>query len=178
MGAFEMRWKNPREFQNLIKRLRDPETFRGEPAQEVLEHLAETTKDFMVNGIKSGRPEWEPLSEVTKAMKGHGKPLQDTGDMLRAIAHWNESGEWKVGIPAGAKEEVRAGVQEHGAHIPVTPGVRKVFATHGIRLRADTKFIRIPARPWLAPAVRELERYVETNLADLLQPMLKKLAGQ
>ena len=67
-------------------------------------------------------------------------------------------------------------VHEDGATIPVTAGIRRFFASKGFPLRADTKFITIPARKWFEPAVKELEEYAPEILDPLFEDVMKEIA--
>ncbi len=170
----EMSLDKPREFEELRKRLlRSRDALKGREMLKVLEQIARTARGLMAAGVEAGRPEWEPLSEVTKQMKGSDRPLVDTGGMLQEISAWRDGSEWYAGIPASSPAATRAAVQEEGAHVPVTDGVRRFFAAQGFPLRADTKLLRIPPRPWLKPAERELEAFLDERLDDLMEPVLR-----
>jgi hypothetical protein len=142
----------------------------GESTQRAMEDLAETAKHLIVDGIEQGRDEWDSLSDVTREFKGSSKPLVDSGMFVSSIDTWKEGKRWFAGLRPGAKGDdgqdlgMVAGVQEHGAHIPVSDAARKFFAAKGFPLKADTKYIRIPPRPWLAPAAEELEEHIEKAL--------------
>jgi len=142
----------------------------GESTQRAMEDLAETAKHLIVDGIERGRDGWDSLSDVTREFKGSSKPLVDSGMFVSSIDTWKEGKRWFAGLPPGAKGDdgqdlgMVAGIQEHGAHVPVSDASRKFFAARGFPLKADTKFIRIPPRPWLAPAAEELEEHIEKAL--------------
>lgn len=174
----EVKIDKPKEFQDLQRRLqRARKSLRDKPMQRVLEQIARMARGLMAAGIESGRPEWPPLAEFTKQQKGHGRRLVDTGEMLSDIAAWREGDSWYAGIPATAPSADRAAVQENGAHVPVTDKMRAFFRAQGAPLRADTRFIRIPPRPWLAPAEREVEAFLADNLEDLMEPVVEEILG-
>lgn len=170
----EVTLDKPKEFKQLQERLRKAQkAFRGKPMQKVLEQIANLARGLMASGIESGRPDWPPLSEVTQQMKGGARPLVDTSEMVDAIEAWKDGGEWYAGIPDSSPAATRAAVHENGAHIPVSDKMRVFFAAQGFPLRKDTRFVRIPARPWLKPAEKELDEFLADRLEDLMEPVLK-----
>lgn len=167
-----------KEFLEFRRRLRQVEKVaQSRPMQKVLEQIAHMARGLMASGIESGRPEWPPLAEFTKQQKGHGRQLVDTGKMLSDIAAWREGDSWHAGIPDSAPSADRAAIQENGAHIPVTDKMRAFFVAQGAPLRADTRFIRVPPRPWLKPAEREVEAFLKDNLEDLMEPVVEEILG-
>lgn len=165
----------PRDFDRQAHDMKKGKWIAEDEYQAALQTVAGKARDLMVAGIDSGRGGWAPLSEVTKQIKGSGRPLVDTGEMRDSIVAWDEGGDWFAGIPDDSPAIPRAAVHEKGAHVPVTDAVRKFFAAQGFPLRADTRFLRIPPRPWFRPAERELDAYVKENLDAILEPVFKKL---
>jgi hypothetical protein len=171
-----MSFDKPKEFEALIRRIgKVRAVLEGPEMDEVLEHLAHKARDFMADGIRTGRPEWPALSEFTKQQKGSDRKLMDTGEMVGEINAWKDGDQWYAGIPASSPASMRAAVQEEGAHIPVTDGMRRFFASQKSPLRADTRFIRIPPRPWLKPAEAELAEYAVENVDELLDSVMQKI---
>lgn len=174
----DLSFDKPQEFEALQRRLkRSRETLRGPKMQAVLEKVARTARGLMVSGIKGGRPEWPPLAEFTRKMKGSDRPLVDTGEFVGSITVWSDSGEWFAGVPDSSPASTKAAVHEEGAHVPVTEGVRAFFRSQGAPLRADTRFVRVPPRPWLKPVEAELATYAEANLDELIEPIMKEITG-
>ena len=171
-----MNLDKPQEFNALVRRLgKAPTVLMGKEMDKVLGHLAHKAQDFMVNGIKAGRPEWPPLSEFTKKMKGSDRRLVDTGEFVGSITVWDDGGKWFAGVPDSSPAAMKAAVHENGAHVPVTEGVRGFFRSQGLPLRQDTRFVRVPPRPWLKPAEAELAVYAESNLDALVEPLMQKI---
>lgn len=153
------------------------EVLRGPEMQAVLRHLAEQSAEFMRQGIRKGRPGWPPLSEITKALKGSERKLVETGGMELSIETWRSGPGWAAGIPGRSEASLRAGVHEEGAHVPVSDEMRRFFAAKGFPLRAATRFLRIPPRPWLAPAVSEVAAYAERRLPGLMRRVVDRIGG-
>lgn len=168
------------KWRKLIRDLNRAEVIlEGRRTKRAMEDLAETAKHLIVDGIRKGREGWDENSDLTKALKGSSKQLVDSGTFLRSIRTWKEGERWFAGIPPGSKGdegqdlEMVGAVQEGGAHIPVSDDMRAFFAARGFPLRADTKFVRIPPRPWLAPAAAELEEHIDTELEMWVEEILK-----
>ncbi len=112
-------------------------------------------------GIRSGAPAgktFAPLSPVTIAQKGSSKPLIDKGDLIGSITYELPSRDTVfIGVKKTAKnkdgtsEANIAAVHEFGCTIPVTSKMRAYLHYQGIHLKSSTKYISIPARPFLSP---------------------------
>jgi hypothetical protein len=154
----------------------------GRSTKRAMEDLAETAKNLIIDGIKQGRDSWDDLSDITREFKGSTKPLVDSGMFLASIDTWQEGKRWLAGLVPGSRGsdgqdlEMVGGIQEQGAHIPISDATRKFFAARGFPLRADTKFVRIPPRPWLAPAAAELESHIDDALGPWLEEVFKEFA--
>lgn len=90
--------------------------------------------------IQRGRPEWPPLKPETVKRKKSSKPLIDTGTLLNSITHKIEGNACLVG-PFGVKYAV---YQEFGTS-------------------------RIPARPFLRPALLENEEKIKALFKQALK---------
>ena len=151
----------------------------GGKTQRAMEDLAETAKHLIIDGIQRGREGWDENSEITQEIKGSGKQLVDSGTFLRSITTWKDGKRWYAGIKPGTKAKNGAdlsmvgAVQEGGAHIPISDEMRNFFAARDFPLRADTKFVRIPPRPWLAPAADELEDHIESDLGPWVEEIIE-----
>lgn len=170
------------KYRKLINDLgRIEKSIYGVKTDKALQTLAETGRDFIVTGINSQRSGWKALSEITKFLKGHDRILVDHGDFVGAMQTWKEGQRWYAGIPEGATGskgqdlELVGAVQEEGATIPVSDKMRKFFAAKGFPLRADTKYLMVPPRPWFAPAVEELEVHADEVLEPLVDDFLSEL---
>ncbi len=153
----------------------------GNRTDRALQLLAESARGFIVSGIMNQRPEWKPLTEMTKTIKGHDKILFDTGEFVGSVVTWKEGARWYAGIPEGATNSRGADlnmigeVQEHGEVIKVTDAMRKFFIANGFPLKSDTLFIVVPPRPWFEPATEELDQHADEVLEPLADEMLKRL---
>jgi hypothetical protein len=153
----------------------------GDKTQNAMERLANATKDFIVDGIEKSRPSWKELNEITKTIKGNGKILVDSGAFVDAMKVWKSGARWFAGLPDNAKGDkgqdlnIVGEVHENGAHVPVSEEMRKFFAANGFPLREETKFVRIPERPWFAPAQEELNKYADTVLDPLVNSLLEEI---
>lgn len=179
---FQIRIAPYGKYRKLIRDMqRTEEIFEGERTQKALKQLAEAGRDFIVNGILGSRKAWQGLSEITKQIKGNDFLLVDTGRFVTSMQVWKEDQRWYAGIRRGAKGKKGEDltligiVQEEGATIPVTDGVRRFFAAKGIPLRKDTKFLVVPPRPWFAPAMAELNEYANEILGPFFDDLIKEI---
>jgi hypothetical protein len=168
------------KWRKLIRDMNRAESIlEGRKTQRAMEDLAETAKNTILEGLERGREGWAELSDVTKEIKGGSRLFVDSGSFMRSIGTWKEGKRWFAGITPGAKGdegqdlEVVGAVQEGGAFVPVSDAMRAFFAARGFPLRGDTKFVRIPARPWFAPAVREFEERIEEELSPWVDDVLE-----
>jgi hypothetical protein len=164
-----------RDMARIEKRLTGKRTDAGMRA------MAEAAKGFIVEGINRGRDGWASLNEMTKFLKGHEKILIDSGTFVRSMTTWKDGKRWYAGIPDGATGdkgqdlEMVGEVHEKGANVPVSDGIRGFFASQGFPLRADTKFVTIPPRPWFAPAEEELEEFADEVLEPMYDDLLRRI---
>jgi hypothetical protein len=170
------------KYRKLIRQLgRMEKELVGERTDKALQTLAEAGKRFIVGGIINQRENWKQLSDITKTLKGHDRILIDSGTFVGSMVVYREGKRWFAGLPEGAKGnkgkdlEMIGEVHEKGASVKVTEKIRKFFFAIGFPLRANTAFIMIPARPWFAPAVEELEQYADTVLAPMIDDILEGL---
>lgn len=170
------------DFKQMLDKLANADkVFYGRKSEFMKQTLAEKTKDFIADGIEKRRPEWAELSEITKTVKGHDKILVDTGSFKNAMVSFKDGKNWVAGLPEGAvgskgQDLNDVGIiHEEGAMLPITDAMRNWFEAKGFPLRNDTKFIRIPPRPWFEPAVREIEAYSEEALDPIVDSMVEDL---
>jgi len=170
------------KFRKLISDMnRLDEILLGDKTQNAMERLAHATKDFIVDGIEKTRPSWKELNEITKTIKGNDQILIDSGSFVDAMKVWKSGARWYAGLPDGAKGDkgqdlgIVGEVHENGAHVPVSDEMRKFFAANGFPLRDGTKFVRIPERPWFAPAREELNEYADEVLNPLVDSLLEEI---
>jgi hypothetical protein len=171
--------KDRKAFDRQMKRFREAnKVLGGEPMQKVLRHFAVAGSDFIREALNK-REGWAPLHPLTKFLKKHDRQLIETGAMEDSIEAWNEGDTWLAGIPPSAtNSEGRnlaeiANIHEYGAHVPVTNAMRGFFAANGFPLKASTRFLRIPERPFLRPAADRLESYGEDKLEELMETILE-----
>ena len=113
-------------------------------------------RSMVIEGIKSGAPggvPFKPLSPVTIANKGSSKPLIDHGDLIGSVTYEVlDNNHVFIGVKKGEEVDIAA-VHEFGCTIGVTPKMRAYLRHKGIHLKASTKYIHIPARPFLRPVL-------------------------
>lgn len=182
MAKFAVKLKIPRDFQKAVRRLgRADRLFTGRLVEDAKRRLAEATRVFLIAGIDTQRPEWLALHPVTKAIKGNDKKLIESGSFRASMKVWKEGKDWFAGLYPGSKGsegqdlEIVGAVHEDGALVPISDPIRKFFAAKGFPLRGDTKFIFVPARPWFAPVVAEIEVFADTILDPLADEIMKGL---
>lgn len=139
----------------------------NEVAEKIVDDVAVSMHEHAVGGILMTRRDWEPLHPMTVAMKGFDKPLIEKGDLLRSIEMDRDGLVAYVGVmtKTGSRGQdlgLVASVMENGATIPVSEKMRGWFLHQGFPLKASTVAIRIPARPFLAPAADETEEDLDT----------------
>lgn len=102
-----------------------------------------------------GREGWPmPLHPFTQVQKGHGEPLYHTGALADGVVVVQDADSVAVGVVEPALA-TRALVNERGATLAVTPLMRAFLASRGFVLRAETRFLVIPARPNFSRALGE-----------------------
>jgi hypothetical protein len=180
--AFSIRIAPRGKYEKLIRDLQKVEKIlEGQRTDAALEDLATAGKDFIVKGIKEGREAWKDLNEITKRLKGNDDILIDSGSFVGAMTVWQEGKRWFGGLPNGAKGgegqdlNLVGMVHEWGATVPVSDEIRGFFAANGVPLRAETKFLTIPPRPWFAPAYAELREYADEILHPLIDELLEEI---
>lgn len=117
-----------------------------ELAFEIQDHI----KIMILSGGASGPRGRHPL---TTDKRGPGSALYDSGDMYHNLKVKKE-GDAAYAIGWDRPEDSQKVLSnEFGATIPVTPAMRSWFAGQGYPLKGSTRFIRIPARPFVRPGV-------------------------
>lgn len=120
-------------------------------------------------GIKSQAPpgqKFEPIGALTAWKKGSTKALMDSGGLVRSITWKRVRGGVWIGTNYRSKKGVNiARVHEKGATIEVTDAMRKGFvAVIGRRIKKTTKYIRIPARPFISPIMNDKKTIQEAKI--------------
>lgn len=91
-----------------------------------------------------------PNHPFTQSRKSGSSPLSDTGRLGRSVEFFEvrrgKNSVFLVGFPPGDLAMI-AEVNELGKKITVTKSMRNWLAANGLPLKAETKFIFIPARP-------------------------------
>ena len=87
------------------------------------------------------------------------------GKLRQAIGYAYNSGTGKVDIGWTSKTSAMEGsMQEEGYKRVITPFMRKFFGERGIYFRRTTKFLEIPARPFVEPKYDEIKGQVPTYI--------------
>ena len=124
------------------------------------------------------------LHPFTVAQKKSSKPLIDGGDLLGSVGVTPVSDfEVLVGVNRKAADGTNLGAlheRENGTRIPVTPKMRGFLAARGLHLKAGTKELFIPGRPFLKPAYKDFrDRKAGENLAvELVEQTLAGKGGK
>lgn len=183
MPKFVVKLKSPGEFRKVVRNLgRSNRLFNGREVESAKRRLAEAVRVFLIAGIDTQRPEWLALHPVTKAIKGNDKKLIESGSFRAAMRVWKEGKDWFAGLYPGTKGkegqdlEIVGAVHEDGALVPVSDPIRKFFAAKGFPLKGETKFIFVPARPWFAPAVKEIEEFAPAIIDSLFEDIMRRIA--
>jgi phage gpG-like protein len=138
-------------------------------------------KENIKNGGQLAEKPFAINSDLTMERKGSEKPLIDSADMRNSITpHVIDENTGFVGIMRGmthrksGKEMVDiALVHEFGAMVQVTQKMRGFFAVNfGIHMRADKKYIEIPARPFMMPVLEKFEKEAFQYYVDNLEKNL------
>lgn len=117
-------------------------------------------KKQIQKGIRDQKPggkEYEKLHPITIERKGSKKAMIDDGDFFNAITFKLTSDTLFVGVLKQAKDKDGkplvniAEVHEYGREIKVTPKMRKYLHGIGLHLKAETTYVKIPARPTFGP---------------------------
>jgi hypothetical protein len=147
-------WSSAEDLQKTLHDL--AEDFLAEAVPATAELLASQTKRTLAEGDS----EWPALHPLTIAVKGHDQPLLDTGELAEGLNVYEVAKHvMELGYREGDRRtdgkyaDVVAGVMENGATIPVNDAIRGFFAAMGFPLRADTRVLVIPARPFLQPSL-------------------------
>jgi len=118
---------------------------------------------------------WKPLSGATKRMRRGGgaaaKILQDTGRLKASIANRVTNRDAITGTNLRY-----AAIQNFGGKIKVTPKMRAFLHWRGVHLRGRTKFITIPARPFIGHKDKNLVKY-EKVFADFEEKRARTTNG-
>ncbi|MDX1643439.1 MAG: hypothetical protein R3244_03670 [Thermoanaerobaculia bacterium] len=137
------------------------------------ERSAKLIEKSMHEFIEQGLPSWPDNHPFTIAMKSSAQQLYETGDMKRSIQIFMSregSGayEYLVGFPPG-RAAMLALNAEFGKTITVTDRMRAFLAAKGLRLRAETKVIFIPPRPFMEPAFTNNQSNIRNIATDELE---------
>lgn len=93
---------------------------------------------------------------------------------LKNMQHQFKNTTITVGIDEGAPQKTKtaAYIQEFGftsPGIPVTPAMRRWFAFRGTPLRAETKYIKIPARPFISGGISKFRANILGKSGSLMK---------
>ena len=116
--------------------------------RQAMQDAALIVENAAKENIVHGRTDWPALSPSTLARRKDNKPLYDTGDLMRGIH--SEAEEMRAVIGSGRED---APVHEFGA---TTAG--------------RSRNIKIPARPYLEPALLE-------NFREVQEIFVRRLRG-
>jgi phage virion morphogenesis protein len=122
---------------------------------DIGEYLVTSTKDRFAAGVAPDGTPWAPLSPVTVARKGHGKPLIGESRRLGTEIHYLVLGD---GVEVGSSLEY-AGTQQLGAKAKSFTGGKSPWGD-------------IPARPFLG-----LSEDDQAAVLDILQEHLELALG-
>jgi hypothetical protein len=146
-------------------------------------------------GIRRGRSQWEPIHPYTKALReyrgyGGSRPLVQSGTLSRNIEVLSQGLDVVVGVfrnvlairnAAGRERATRvalasvARMQETGYLITVTPHMREFFKRRGLRLKISTTHLRVPPRPFMAPAAQESDQKIREVYASAVLKVLSTI---
>ena len=122
--------------------------------------------------IRGGRAEGDPLSVATvqNLKSGNTKdvPWHETGRLAEAVNVWKVGKfTWAIGFREkqgashGRMDVAAIAMQlEFGAKIPVTDAMRGYLRSQGIFIKNNTRFIIIPPRPVVRPAIELQQKEV------------------
>jgi hypothetical protein len=119
---------------------------------------------------------------VENLKEGHKKPLfPSSRGRLRDqifISYRKEKQNWiaTMGFPDDWSTAA-AITQDKGATISVSDEMRNKFASHGIPLREETKFIDIPGTGDWSNAMEDIELHGQSRAEQLFLKMMKELFG-
>ena len=132
-------------------------------------------------GIRSQAPggkQFEKLSSLTLSKKSGSKALIASGEMLRSVT-WKRV---KGGVWVGANRRDESGkynlatIHEQGCTIKVTEKMRwKFIAIAGHPLNETTKYIHIPARPFIGPVASDpdVQQDIKDEYVKAIQEVLR-----
>lgn len=125
-----------------------------EYAKWAANRLVELIKEQIESEGKLGGAPWSPLSPATMFLKGgRTTPLIDTGSLLNAFTVI-KTGRQKYTVIG---EHPALYLMEFGFSVRVTDQMRKWYLAQGMPLSGKTRFIVIPARPYIEPVVPILQ---------------------
>ena len=175
-GPFSVQVQLDREFQMLGAFQKLGEGRATKVFQRASLAAATILRTTLIQSYKGGVPGLKPLHGFTVQQKGGTQPLFDTGRLSNAVEiiviKRGARIDYMVGF-TNADDARQATTLEFGATIQVTDRMRRFLAANGLPLRADTAFIRIPARPIFS---RSLEKAQKSMLAALQQEFDKELS--
>lgn len=122
-----------------------------------------------------GRPGWAPLHGFTVQEKGHALPLLHKGELMDHVVVVQDDNGVAVGF-VDPTQALKALIHENGATVPVTPRMRAFLASRGFLLKADTKFLVIPARRNFAMAIGNVLPELVSLLTEAIDAYYRKAA--
>jgi hypothetical protein len=136
--------------------------------QELALFVSAFSKDFLprigqvaVKQIQSnirrggGNATSSPLHPMTISLKGHKHPLINTGNMIKTVKATVTRHRVDIGW-ANAKANKTAAIADYGITIPVTEGMRRLFAGKGFPLKSSTTLLRVKPRPITGTAIQQM----------------------
>ena len=92
------------------------------------------------------------------------------GKLKNALGYSYDTASQSVDIGWTSKTSAMEGdIQEEGIQRPVTPFVRKFFGERGIYFKRTTKFLDVPARPFIEPKYNEIRGQIPTFINKRVQ---------
>lgn len=173
-GRFGPGWEKLRKIaEEFDKRIR---TNARQALLKAGEELASDIRKRILDGkgMKS-------LHGFTIQQKGSSKPLIDDGDLLGSVGVRVLE---ELAVFVGVHRRSESGVdlaslheREEGTRVPVTPAMRAFLHMRGFHLRAETKELFIPGRPFVKPAYQDFRdrKAPEKIVAEFVE---KTLSGE
>lgn len=160
------------------ERIYNDEMDRG--IRETAEFYRDKIKEALETEGKSIGQRFTPLHPFTEAEKRElgfeSAILQRTKQLLNAIESKKLRGKgiaYRAGVsltkkhrPSGKLVGLIALIQQAGAVMRITPAMRRVLNARGLRLRAETKVIKLPARPFVSRAIVKNQKAGKRPILD------------
>jgi hypothetical protein len=148
---------------------------------------AEVIRRNVVLRIRRGEhKKLHPYTLALRQYRGHSgtRPLNETGTLSRNVTVILDGLDAYVGLVRGASSSRGAAqaniarLQESGYMIRVTNKMRKFFKHRRLRLKLSTTHLRVPARPFMKPALEDSEQAVRLIMAEAAKQVLETIRVQ